>query len=530
MAKSSPKKPADDQPISPEERDRLFESLASRPLALCVSGGPDSMALMHLVAEWAVAAPNELVWKRTAFSTENSRASLVRPERLPVPSWLPKFEAPQELKVSPNLPPIVVLTVDHGLRPEAAEEAEFVAQAAKRLGLVHQSLAADEPPPATGVQEWARDLRHRLILELLDAESWWLHDRGIVDHRAIARHVVMAHHLDDQAETVLMRLARGSGLRGLGGMSDQQPLSIGAGRGRSHVIGGLVHRPFLSIPKSRLLATLQAKCAKWVEDPSNNDERFERVRIRKAVELLRGVGVGSAGLALSAARLRAAESSLDCFETIWRRELINEHGGLVAELPSANLHERGEFPFVRLLSHLLASFGGNSRPAELAQVEQLRERLMGWDGPFKGATLGGCRIELEGTYRDGRLLIYREGNGEGLETLLLGPGQAVEWDGGRFRIEADEAALAEVEVRALGASGWAGLKRQIDGLDELKLKAAAMATMPAIWRGGDLISVPLLESLLSKPDTPAKVAKAWANWRKPEAGLYKAKFLPNHDF
>lgn len=96
--------------------------------------------------------------------------------------------------------------------------------------------------------------------------------------------------------------------------------------------------------------------------------------------------------------------------------------------------------------------------------------------------------------------------------------------------DADERAPTYAEVRALGASGWASLKRQVDGLDELKLKAAAMATMPAIWRGADLISVPFLEARLSKPDIPTKITKAFADWRSPEAGLYRAKFLASREF
>ncbi len=529
MAKSSPKKPADDRPISPEERDRLLEPLAGRPLALCVSGGPDSMALMQLVAEWSAAGQHRY---SANFSNPYgvSRRRDRRPSKMPEPIWLEGMRSADDLAVNGGPAPVVVLTVNHGLRPEAAEEARFVAQRAAELGLPHQTLEADEPAPATGIQDWARNLRRRLILELLDAEAWKLHDIGLDETGVPCRFVVMAHHLDDQAETVLMRLARGSGLKGLSGMAELDSIAARPKIEPTYSIEAAVLRPLLSVPKSRLLVTLKDRGVEYIEDPSNADDRFERVRMRKALEALQDLGMTPQAIALSANRLRAADASLDSFERRWHRELIDWNDGLLGSVPSPQFAQHGEFAEVRLLATLIATYGGNSRPAELAQVERLRELLMGAEGPFKGSTLGGCRIELDGDYEGGRLLIYREGNGEGLETLPLAPGQTVEWDGGRFRIEADETAPADVEIRGLGASGWAGLKRQVDGLDELKLKAAAMATMTAIWRGAKLISVPFLETRLSKPDIPTKITNAWAIWRSPGADLYKAKFLPNSGF
>lgn len=509
------------QPISAEERDRLFAPLAGHPLALCVSGGADSMALMHLVSEWA--GHDHL--KVPPSASDNSRAGIVRPYRLPIPNWLDAAGTEYAHDAERHVPRVVVLTVDHGLRPEAKDEAAFVAREAAKLGLAHQTLTADEQPPTSGLQAWARALRHRLILELLDAENWWLFERGALDQQAVMRQIVMAHHRDDQAETVLMRLGRGSGLRGLGGMSDVQPVAIAPMPGRTYTITGLVRRPFLSLPKSRLVATLETRTATWVEDPSNRDDGFERVRVRKALSILRSVGVDSAGIALSAQRLRAAETSLQRFEAKWRHGLVNWHGGLFCDVLCQDIHERGQASLVRLLSMLLAAYGGASRAAELSQIDRLSEMLLGAEGPFRGCTLGGCRIELESDDADRRLIIYREGGGDGLETIALGPGHKVEWDGGRFVVEADKAAPAIAEVRALGAEGWARLKREIEGLDELKLKAAAISTMPAIWRGAEIVSVPYLDDLLSDGDARLKAAGNWQSWRPDELGLYKANFL-----
>jgi tRNA(Ile)-lysidine synthase len=511
-------------PISDDERDQLLKPLSRVPLALCVSGGADSMALLHLVAEWA-AAGNHAGDQCYSNPFGVARRRDPRPLLMPNVSWLDGIETREPLDKVGGPAPIVVLTVDHGLRPEAADEAAFVAQEAAKLGLPHQTLKADEPPPKTGIQQWARDLRHRLILELLDAENWKLHELGLRASRFIRRRILMAHHLDDQAETVLMRLARGSGLVGLGGIYESQPLSLPAGGGRAGSLGPAVaYRPLLEVPKARLVATLISRAANWVDDPSNSDPAFERVRLRRALEALRELGISSESIGLSSRRLRDAEDSYKSFEGRWHSQIVALNDGLLGDVELGLFAARGHYAGVRLLQRLLAAFGGTSRPAELSKVERLAEKLLGTGGGFSGATLGGCRIQLDGKFRDGRLLIYREGNGAGLPSVALAAGQSIVWDA-RFRVEASGSAQEDVLVRALGAEGWAQLKREVEGLDELKLKAAAMATLPAIWLDEKIISVPFLNDHLAEPDASRKAARAWSKSLKPGAREYKAIFV-----
>src|SRR3954468_12734245 len=179
-------------PVSASEARELFADLADAPaLLLAVSGGPDSTALLFLAARW--------------------RASR---------------------KQGPKL---LAVTVDHGLRKASAAEARAVARLAKKLGVPHRTLHWTGVKPKSGLQEKARVTRYRLLAEAAA--------------RAGASHVLTAHTIDDQAETVLMRLLRGSGPAGLAGMA------------RATRRGELtLTRPFLDIPKARLIATLrQAK-------------------------------------------------------------------------------------------------------------------------------------------------------------------------------------------------------------------------------------------------------------------------------
>ncbi|HEU5482729.1 MAG TPA: tRNA lysidine(34) synthetase TilS [Sphingomicrobium sp.] len=210
---------------------------AESKLGIAVSGGPDSLALLLLAA---AARPGD----------------------------------------------IEVATVDHGLRPEARKEAETVAGICEKLGVPHTILTAEwKKKPETAIQERARIERYRLLAQ-------WAAER---DLPALAT----GHHADDQAETLLMRLNRGAGARGLAGMRPATPVPGGKSR---------LLRPLLTWRRSDLEGICKAAGLKPAADPSNEDEQFERVRVRK--------GLGSAGwldsegIARSAVHLAAADVAL----------------------------------------------------------------------------------------------------------------------------------------------------------------------------------------------------------------------------
>lgn len=178
-------------------------------------------------------------------------------------------------------------TVDHALRPDSGKEADMVAKVSSTLGIPHASLAAEwRQPPVAAIQERARAERYRLL-------SRWASERQL-------EAVLTAHHSDDQAETLLMRLARGSGVRGLSSM-----------RPHSNLPGsrtGLL-RPLLCWTHSELEGICAAAGLEPVDDPSNRDEQFERVRVRRALK--ENGWLSPTSIALSAANLREAEAALE---------------------------------------------------------------------------------------------------------------------------------------------------------------------------------------------------------------------------
>ncbi|MDH4982640.1 tRNA lysidine(34) synthetase TilS [Hyphomicrobium sp. D-2] len=433
--------------ISDDALAALFAPLtAFDAVVLAVSGGGDSMALMHLAARW-----RQQCGKR-----------------------------------SPN---IIVATVDHGLRAESRREAEWVVQQARDLDLEAHLLSWIGDKPATGIQDAARRERYRLLGELANS----LPERGRVA-------VVTAHTADDQAETLLMRLARGSGIDGLAGMAPERPLDAAAAD------GVMLVRPLLSISGASLRATLQARGIGWIDDPSNAVERFERVRIRKAARLLAEMGFSNDRLAVSVRRIaRARAALLEAQKELAARARLDLHRGAYASFDLTIWRQAPEELRLRMLGDLIGRFGGSAVPVSLASLEDLTRRASAVG--FEGATLGGAIVTPQGD----ELRIWRE-DGRGLPVLTLQPGETAIWDG-RFRVRADITSPSLVEVRALGRPALANLRRMEGWPDTMQ--AAPAATLPAIWRGDELVAVPF-----------------FADWLKNDKGhfgreieLYSAEFL-----
>jgi tRNA(Ile)-lysidine synthase len=269
--------------------------------------------------------------------------------------------------------PMRTVTVDHRLRSDSGTEAAQVGAWLGARGLEHEILAWTGEKPTSGLQEAARAARYRLI-------AAWASTCGI-------RHILVAHHLDDQAETVLMRLARGSGMTGLAGMRSVT------------MLGGVrICRPLLSVPRERLRATLRAAGQAWVEDPSNGDAKFARTGYRRLNGLLGERGAGSehiAAIAQSFARLDALMQAA-------ARRVMGEGAVRLADgtvtLSRALYAALPEPVAARVLREILAEVGGQPlapRSERLARAHaRLSEaRLRDGDNPAS-FTLGGCQFRF----------------------------------------------------------------------------------------------------------------------------------------
>ena len=289
-------------------------------LGLAVSGGPDSLALMLLAAEYAQS------------SGEGDR--------------------------------FVVYSVDHQLRSEAAGEVAFVVAEATRLGLAARALRWMGPKPATGIQEAAREARYRLFAAAME------HDK--VDA------LVTAHHLGDQAETVLMRLAHGSGLEGLRGMDYLSE------------VGGLrIVRPLLGIDPEDLRAVVDAAGLTPVTDPSNSDLAYERVRWRQMLPQLAALGLDARRLGRFAQRVREADSALVNMAAQAMTLVEFAAGDTEAVIPRLTLMGLPRAIAVRVVGRVLDRVGGGQKPHALAAVEALTARLI--LEPVR-TTLHGCLV------------------------------------------------------------------------------------------------------------------------------------------
>jgi len=307
----------DHSPISAQDAKRLFADWKAAPaIVLAVSGGPDSIALMWLAARW--------------------RSTLARGPRL------------------------IAVTVDHGLRAEAAAEARDVKRLARSLDLTHRTMRWTGEKPKTGLPAAARTARYRLLAQAARASG--------------ATHVLTAHTRDDQAETVLMRLLRGSGIGGLAAMARE-----------SERDGVLLARPFLHVSKSQLVATLKKAKIGFADDPTNRDTNFTRPRLREIMPVLAAEGGDARNLARLASRLARANQAVEILvdgaeRYLALRDREAPRAGLDASAFDASSFDAKAFAAMpeeirlRLLKRAIDRFG-HEGPAELGKVEALLAAL-----------------------------------------------------------------------------------------------------------------------------------------------------------
>ncbi|QCO16430.1 tRNA lysidine(34) synthetase TilS [Azospirillum brasilense] len=362
---------------------------------------------------------------------------------------------------------VLALIVDHGLRAESAAEAARVGGWLQARGIAHAVLRWDGEKPATGIQEAARAARHRLLAEHCRQE-------GIL-------HLALAHHRDDQAETVLLRFARGSGIDGLAGMAAVR--AAGAVR---------VIRPLLDLSHGRMVATCRAFGQEWIEDPSNRNPRFARARLRAAGEALVAEGLDTPRLADLARRAARARNALEAGTAALLAEAVEMYPEGWLRLDPKPLLEAAEELGLRALARCIAATGGGAYPPKDEAVERLFAEIA--DSGFRGRTLGGCRI----VPRRGRLVIAREPVGV-TERLDLTPGGEVWWDR-RFAVRLGVGAGGSLTVGKLGQEGWQRVRSASPDSGRIGLPEPVRETLPALWDGNGLVAAPHLG--FSRPGFP----------------------------
>ena len=380
-------------------RQRFLQGLGdavAQPLGLAVSGGGDSIALLHLAVQAGLA--------------------------------------------------VRVATVDHGLRLESAAEADQVARICAGLKVPHTVLRWQGWDRRGNLQDQARRARYRLLAD-------WARGCGLGA-------VVLAHTCDDQAETFVMRLARGAGVDGLAAMPVRR-LSQG--------ITWL--RPLLTVGRAELRAWLTGQGLPWVEDPSNDDAHYHRVRVRKALGTLAEVGITAPTLAHVAGHLAQVRVALDQQVLAAARQFARTLAGDVV-LDAACLTELPPEILRRMLRAALLWVASS----EYGPRGEALARLIAAVQAGQTATLLGCRVLV------GRGVVRVTREWQAVRDVVAEPGAL--WDR-RWQVSGPQA--KGLQVRALGEAGLAHCPLwRTTGLPRASLLAS-----PALWRGGDLVAAPL---------------------------------------
>ena len=363
---------------------------------------------------------------------------------------------------------VSALSVDHGLRPESKAEVAQVGKWLRPKGIDHHVLNWRGAKPATGVQAAARDARYRLMGD-------WCRKAGVL-------HLLVAHTEDDQAETFLLRLGRGSGWEGLAAMA--------AVRETPDV---RILRPLLGVAKTDLQAALGACGQDWTEDPSNRDQTFARVRVRQA---MRDGGLEAAVLARSARRFGRARQALETSVAQVLARSTRLHPAGFAVLRPREIFSASDEVGLSALGRVVAAVGGNSFPPRLENLERLHKELVcaaAGDHGFPGRTLGGCRV-VTGTGRHrGELLICREARGLP-EPMPVEACQRMLWDR-RFQVRFKDfvsGAVHRPRLEALGEQGWLEFIGQCPEKRTCEIPAPARPALPALFDEKGLLSAPHL--------------------------------------
>ncbi len=418
----------DVRPVTTPEFKMLIAALGpfeARPaVAVAVSGGADSMALCLLAHAWAARRGGT----------------------------------------------VAALSVDHGLRHGSLAEARQTGAWLNSRGIEHHVLRWRGDKPGSNLQAAARAARYALLTE-------WCRRRSVL-------HLLLGHHREDQAETVLLRLGRGSGVAGLAAMA-----------GVTETPDLRLLRPLLSVPKGRLVATLRRRGQDWIEDPSNRDPAYARVRMRQAMPALGREGLTAERLAATAARLGRARGELDAATAgILARAAELHPAGYCLLDPMALAVAPPEIG-LRAVARMLITVSGGVYPPRRARLLRLYQAIAAKPGGARlggGRTLAGCRIV---PHKD-RILICREARAaaEVADVAGMAPRARVFWDN-RFALVVAGGRTTrprKLILSRLGRAGWAEILAYAPELRKSPVPGPARPSLPALRDGRGVLAVPHL--------------------------------------
>ncbi len=400
--------------------DSLIGDRNIEKIAVAVSGGRDSLALTHLAKQWADSRKIQLI----------------------------------------------ALTVDHQLRKESKEECSALGQWLNQQRIENYTLTWEGEKPKTGIQEKARHARYALLTKKC-------HTLGI-------DHLLLGHHRDDQVETLLMRIARGSGIDGLSGMDASSK------RADIYLI-----RPLLPYTREEVTNYCNEHTLPYLDDPSNEMEHFERVAWRKVIESFPDKDQFIKGLTLSAKRIARAGKALEYYADFAYDTCVTIAPEGYAILNLTKLETYPDASALRVIRRVLNHIGGAAKQAETSQIDQLFESFY-TEEVFKGLTLGGCLIRPLAHHPQRTISIVRE------ERHLPKPralsGKNTLWDY-RFLITYPEEFAQNlpntVTISALGTNGLAQIREAIKP-NRRTLPEGVQETLPCIRNEDTVIAVPLL--------------------------------------
>ncbi len=350
---------------------------------------------------------------------------------------------------------LVALTVDHNLRPESSAEAIGVGKKFEALGIPHKILTWEGDKPDTHIQELAREARYNLLIEECKQQGY--------------KFLAIAHNLEDQAETFWMRLAHGSGLDGLAAMSNMREID-----------GVKIIRPVMNCSRESLRLACSDRGIKWIEDPSNKNKKYLRVKLREFEEVLAKEGMTTERIVKSIKKLDDAKQALQEITSSFMNDCVKVYPVGYAALKISMWKNYPVDIQRRILSELLNIIYPQTYKLGFDKLELTRQALL--QENFAGKTVHGCELMLK---KSGDVLFLREESKAEPASLLT---EDFIWDK-RFLISGctDES----LSINVLGNDGVAQLKAcnwKDDAFSELQFKVKRL--FPSIWLDDQLLAIP----------------------------------------